>query len=223
MSADDIISIDRSNFTVTGSGDYHLDSTIEYPRVALGTIGGDGQLSGELSTPRIDGAHRYVRACHRHLGGLQCTNIWYAITTTTPRTSSDLCDGPAAVARRPSRTSSRARSPQRGPAQFGFYLWGGCHSRRSASHARRVFSTYPGSNGNALASNAPIALRSRNTAAVWAVRPPSTAGHAALHPRQPVSNISGSTWLSMGDSGRELSATSRCDEDRRQSIRTHPA
>jgi hypothetical protein len=75
----DILSIDRSNFEVRGPrSDHNWLTTSEVQ--ARGDwdyceVTGPGS---QIATPRIDGAHRAVRVCLRHNGGLQCTNIWYA-------------------------------------------------------------------------------------------------------------------------------------------------
>jgi hypothetical protein len=79
LQAGDVLSIDRSNFEVRGPRSDHnwLTTTDVQSR---GTwdyceVTGPGVY---VTTPRIDGAHRAVRVCLRHNGGLQCTNIWYA-------------------------------------------------------------------------------------------------------------------------------------------------
>ncbi|KAB1929850.1 hypothetical protein F8271_28485 [Micromonospora sp. ALFpr18c] len=77
-SSGDVISIDRSNFSVTGSAEHYFKSTTDIQK--LGTwdyCETQASSSGTLTSKRIDGAHRYVRVCLRHSGALQCMNVWY--------------------------------------------------------------------------------------------------------------------------------------------------
>lgn len=77
--AGDIISIDRANFTISGSASHYWFDTIWV--LAHGTYDYceyRAPANGVYQTFIIDGAHRPVRACLRHNGALQCANWWYA-------------------------------------------------------------------------------------------------------------------------------------------------
>ncbi|MEV4411415.1 hypothetical protein [Catellatospora sp. NPDC049609] len=75
----DVVSIDRSNYLVTGTGESYFQTTSWVQSHGTGTwdycektlTGTSGSLAG------IDGAHRWIRVCLRRSGALQCTNIWY--------------------------------------------------------------------------------------------------------------------------------------------------
>jgi hypothetical protein len=75
--AGDIVSVDRSNFLVTGTADHYFQPTSWVQ--ARGTWDYcEKTLSGtSASLQGIDGAHRWIRVCLRRSGALQCTNIWY--------------------------------------------------------------------------------------------------------------------------------------------------
>lgn len=73
----DILSVDRSNFRVSGTAGHYFKSTSWVQSHGTWDYC-EKKLSGtSASIAGIDGAHRYVRVCLRRSGALQCTNIWY--------------------------------------------------------------------------------------------------------------------------------------------------
>ncbi|MER5602350.1 hypothetical protein [Streptomyces sp. NPDC002265] len=88
VAAGDILSIDRSNFAVSGTADHYWKQTpwimAQTPNSGYDycewTAGSAGSFSTSKSNP-IDGAHRYIRVCLRHAGSLQCapsgTESWW--------------------------------------------------------------------------------------------------------------------------------------------------
>ncbi|MCX4585938.1 MULTISPECIES: hypothetical protein [unclassified Streptomyces] len=80
----DILSIDRSNFAVSGTGEAYWKETpwimAQTPNSGYSycewTATGSGSFSTSKTNP-IDGAHRYIRVCLRHAGSLQCAGWWY--------------------------------------------------------------------------------------------------------------------------------------------------
>jgi hypothetical protein len=85
----DVLSIDRTNFLVSdlipdalplteGKPGYYFRET--YSIEGKGTwdyCETTATHNGAFATPHIDGSNRFVRACLRRNGGLQCTNMWY--------------------------------------------------------------------------------------------------------------------------------------------------
>lgn len=75
--AGDILSVDRSNFLVTGGGSHYWQTTSWIQSQGTWDYC-EKTLTGTSATIEgVDGAHRYVRVCLRRSGALQCTNIWY--------------------------------------------------------------------------------------------------------------------------------------------------
>lgn len=103
VSTGDILSIDRSNFAVSGSGHCYFKQTswimAQTPNSGYDYCEWTASSSGSFSTSKldpIDGAHRYIRVCLRHAGVLECSGWWYGDNDddwddTFPGTSSDPC------------------------------------------------------------------------------------------------------------------------------------
>ncbi|WP_191839075.1 hypothetical protein [Catellatospora chokoriensis] len=73
----DILSVDRSNFLVTGTAEYYWQSTSWMQTQGTWDYC-EKTLTGSSATIKdMDGAHRWIRVCLRRSGALQCTNVWY--------------------------------------------------------------------------------------------------------------------------------------------------
>lgn len=89
VSAGDVLSIERSNFAVSGPRGYYLRRTswivAQSPHEGYSSCDWTATSSGRFSTSAsspVDGAHRYVRVCLRHNGVRQCAGddgrrAWY--------------------------------------------------------------------------------------------------------------------------------------------------